>query len=171
MTHPINIPYTLTTQSMGRGPSALASARSLLQTQNLGDPSRPTQSDCVVSQDHQAICMNIKFWDLLPYGLTNFIPILSEVLSFPGILKEMVGLRHAEKQTRSLDGWWKNQFYSWLLSFTSPGSSLQDRLSWKVKKEALWSPQGHGNAHLGLPKGIVVQIFSERQLTLKKCRV
>lgn len=61
ITHPITIPYTLATQRMGHGPTALASTRSMLQTQNLGwGHSRPLKSELIVSPAHQAICRNIK---------------------------------------------------------------------------------------------------------------
>lgn len=60
VTRPSTIPYTLATQSMVRGPAALAPIRSLLHTQTLGGHSRPTESECD-AQDPQVICMNINF--------------------------------------------------------------------------------------------------------------
>lgn len=153
ITHPVTIPYTLAPQRMGQGPAALASTRSILQTQNLGwGHSRPSKSELTVSPDHRQFCMNIKDWEVLPHLLSDFIPILSKELSLPGILEEMVGLRHTEKQIRILCRWWKNRYYSWLLSFPSPGSSLQYKAICRSKKEALWYPQGRESINWKFPK-------------------
>lgn len=140
------------------GQTALASTGSLLQTRTLGGHSALPKSERIVSQDPLASCMNIKVWELLPHLFAVFIPKLSGELSLPERLEDMVGKTHTGKQTRSLHRWWKNQFYSRLSSFSSPGSSLHSKLICRNKIEALQYPQRNERINPELPRKT---IFSE----------